>query len=49
MSKMRIAVVGNGRMGRMIDAVLDGLTPDETDSLVKALAKLDRWFRGAKA
>ena len=34
---------------RMIDAVLDGLTPDETDSLVKALAKLDRWFRGAKA
>ena len=34
---------------RMIEAVLDGLTPDETDSLVKALAKLDRWFHGAKS
>lgn len=30
---------------QMIDEVLKELTPDETDSLVKALTKLDRWFR----
>lgn len=32
----------------MIDAILEDLTPDETDSLVKALAKLNIWFRRAK-
>ena len=32
----------------MIDAILQNLTPDETDSLVKALAKLNVWFRKAK-
>ena len=30
---------------QMIEAVLENLTEDETESLVKALAKLDRWFR----
>ena len=30
---------------QMIDAVLEDLTQDETESLVKALAKLDHWFR----
>lgn len=30
---------------QMIDAILEDLTQDETESLVKALAKLDRWFR----
>ncbi len=30
---------------QMIDAILKDLTQDETESLVKALAKLDRWFR----
>ena len=29
----------------MIEAVLENLTEDETESLVKALAKLERWFR----
>ncbi len=33
----------------MIDAILEDLTPDETESLVKALAKLNIWFRGAKS
>ena len=33
----------------MIEAILQGLTPDETESLVKALAKLNIWFRKAKA
>ena len=34
----------------MIDAILQDLTPDkETESLVKALAKLNIWFRKAKA
>ncbi|MCD8084189.1 MAG: MarR family transcriptional regulator [Clostridiales bacterium] len=31
---------------RMIDAVLKELTQEETESLVKALAKLNRWLRG---
>ncbi len=30
---------------RMIDAILRDLTADETESLVKALAKLESWFR----
>ena len=30
-------------------AILQDLTPDETESLVKALAKLNIWFRKAKA
>lgn len=30
---------------QMIEAVLENLTEDETESLVKALAKLERWFR----
>lgn len=30
---------------RMIDAILKDLTADETESLVKALAKLEHWFR----
>lgn len=30
---------------QMIKAVLENLTEDETESLVKALAKLERWFR----
>lgn len=30
---------------RMIDAILKDLTADETESLVKALAKLESWFR----
>lgn len=30
---------------RMIDAILKDLTADETESLVKALAKLEDWFR----
>ncbi len=29
---------------QMIEAVLENLTEDETESLVKALAKLERWF-----
>ena len=29
--------------------ILQDLTPDETESLVKALAKLNIWFRKAKA
>jgi len=29
----------------MIDAILSDLTPEETDSLVKAFAKLNKWFR----
>ena len=33
----------------MIEAILQDLTPDETESLVKALAKLNIWFRKAKA
>ena len=33
----------------MIDAILQDLTPNETESLVKALAKLNIWFRKAKA
>ena len=33
----------------MIEAILQSLTPDETESLVKALAKLNIWFRKAKA
>ena len=33
----------------MIDAILQNLTPDETESLVKALAKLNIWFRKVKA
>ncbi len=33
----------------MIDAILEDLTPDETDSLVKALAKLNIWFRRANS
>ncbi len=33
---------------QMIDAVLKDLTPEETDSLVTALAKLERWFRRAE-
>ena len=32
----------------MIEAILQDLTPDETESLVKALAKLNLWFRKAK-
>lgn len=31
---------------QMIDAILSDLTQDETESLVKALAKLNIWFRG---
>ena len=30
---------------QMIEAVLENLAEDETESLVKALAKLERWFR----
>lgn len=30
---------------QMIEAVLENLTEDDTESLVKALAKLERWFR----
>lgn len=30
---------------QMIEAVMENLTEDETESLVKALAKLERWFR----
>lgn len=30
---------------QMIDAILEDLTQNETESLVKALAKLNRWFR----
>lgn len=30
---------------QMIEAVLENLIEDETESLVKALAKLERWFR----
>ena len=30
---------------QMIEAVLENLTEDETESLVKALAKLERWVR----
>lgn len=30
---------------QMIEVVLENLTEDETESLVKALAKLERWFR----
>lgn len=30
---------------QMIDAILKDLTADETESLVKALAKLEHWFR----
>lgn len=30
---------------QMIESVLENLTEDETESLVKALAKLERWFR----
>lgn len=30
---------------QMIESVLDGLTEEETQSLVKALAKLNVWFR----
>ena len=30
---------------QMIEAVLENLTEDETESLVEALAKLERWFR----
>ena len=30
---------------QMIEAVLENLTVDETESLVIALAKLERWFR----
>ena len=30
---------------QMIEALLENLTEDETESLVKALAKLERWFR----
>ena len=30
---------------QMIEAVLENLTEDETESLVKALAELERWFR----
>ena len=30
---------------QMIEAVLENLTEDETESLVKALARLERWFR----
>ena len=33
----------------MIDAILQDLTPNETESLVKALAKLNIWFRKVKA
>ena len=33
---------------RMIDAVLEDLTQEETESLVKALAKLNKWFRKAQ-
>ena len=33
---------------QMIEAVLENLTEDETESLVKALAKLERWFRRAE-
>lgn len=29
---------------QMIDAILKDLTPEETESLVSALARLDRWF-----
>ena len=32
----------------MIDAILQNLTADETESLVSALAKLNLWFRKAK-
>ena len=32
----------------MIEAILQDLTLDETESLVKALAKLNLWFRKAK-
>lgn len=31
---------------QMIDEVLKALEPQETEALVKALSKLDRWFRG---
>lgn len=30
---------------QMIEAILKDLTKDETESLVKALARLERWFR----
>ncbi len=30
----------------MIDEILKDLTKEETEALVKSLAKLDRWFRG---
>lgn len=30
---------------RLIDSILEDLTADETESLVKALAKLESWFR----
>lgn len=30
---------------QMIDAILSDLTQDETESLVRALAKLNQWFR----
>jgi DNA-binding MarR family transcriptional regulator len=30
----------------MIDEVLRDLTPEETEGLVKALTKLNQWFRG---
>jgi hypothetical protein len=30
----------------MIDEILRDLTPEETTELVKALTKLNHWFRG---
>ena len=30
---------------RLIDSILEDLTADETESLLKALAKLESWFR----
>ncbi|MDO4268902.1 MAG: MarR family transcriptional regulator [Eubacteriales bacterium] len=32
----------------MIDAILEDLTQEETESLVSALAKLEKWFRRAE-
>ncbi len=31
---------------QMINAILNDLTPEETESLVTALKKLNKWFRG---
>ena len=31
---------------QMINAILENLTQEETESLVEAMAKLNRWFRG---